>query len=86
MDAQRTQELIVKYRKSETDTGSAAVQIIQLTERIVHLTAHLKVHKQDKHTQRGLLKLVGTRRRLLGYLEKTDLTLFRELKKELGIR
>jgi len=70
----------------EKDTGSAEVQIALLTERINHLTEHFKVHIKDHHSRRGLLKLVGTRRRLLDYLKKKDVMKYRELIKSLGIR
>ena len=86
MDKQKKDEIIKKHAKKEGDTGSPAVQIALLTERINHLTEHLKVHKQDKHSRRGLMKMVGQRKGLLNYLEKTNLEEFRELKKKLGIR
>ncbi len=79
-------ETINKYKRHEKDTGSAEVQIALLTERINHLTEHFKVHKKDFHSRTGLLKLVGQRRRLLGYLKKTDLTRYRELIQSLGLR
>ncbi len=79
-------EIINKFRLHEKDTGSAEVQIALLTERINHLTEHFKVHVKDHHSRRGLLKLVGKRRRLLDYLKKKDLTKYRELIKSLGIR
>jgi len=79
-------DIVKLYGKTPTDTGSAAVQIALITKRINHLTEHLKTHKQDKHSRRGLMKLVGQRRGLLNYLEKTDLELFRKIKKELEIR
>jgi len=83
----KTKAAIIKaYGKKEGDTGSPAVQIALLTERINQLTEHLQVHKQDKHSRRGLMKMVGQRKGLLDYLETTDLELFRELKKKLGIR
>ena len=81
-----TEEIIKEFQKKEGDTGSTPVQIALLTGRINHLTEHLKVHKQDKHSRRGLMKLVGQRKGLLDYLERTDLALFRELKKKLGLR
>ncbi|MBR1925298.1 MAG: 30S ribosomal protein S15 [Clostridia bacterium] len=80
------QDVISKFQRKEGDTGSPEVQIALLTNRIRHLTEHLKVHKKDNHTRRGLLKLVGKRKGLLRYLEKTDLEKFRSLKQELGIR
>jgi len=80
------QEIISKFQRKEGDTGSTEVQIALLTNRIRHLTEHLKVHKKDNHTRRGLLKLVGKRKGLLRYLEKIDLEKYRSLKQELGIR
>lgn len=80
------QEIIAKFGRKEGDTGSPEVQIALLTARINDLTAHLKNHPKDNHTRRGLLKLVGKRRGLLNYLERTDLEKFRKLKTELGIR
>jgi small subunit ribosomal protein S15 len=79
-------EIVGKFGKSESDTGSTAVQIALLTERINHLTEHLREHKKDHHSRRGLLMLVGQRRRLLKYLQKTNLDRYRELIKELGLR
>lgn len=79
-------EIIDKYRKHEKDTGSAEVQVALLSERINHLTDHFKVHKKDHHSRRGLLKLVGQRRRLLNYLKKKDLDRYRELIQSLGLR
>jgi len=79
-------EIIAKYARGEADTGSPEVQIALLTQRIRDLTEHLKTHKKDHHTRRGLLKLVGQRRRLLGYLKKTDIERYRAIVAELGIR
>lgn len=79
-------EIIEKYRLSANDTGSAQVQIALLTERISHLTEHLKVNKNDKHSRRGLLQLVGQRKGLLQYLEEKDINAYREIKKSLNIR
>ena len=79
-------EIINKYRVHEKDTGSAEVQIALLTERINHLTEHFKVHIKDHHSRRGLLKLVGKRRRLLDYIKKKDVMKYSELIKSLGIR
>lgn len=79
-------EIMNKYRLHEKDTGSAEVQIALLTGRITHLTDHFKMHVKDHHSRRGLLKLVGKRRRLLDYLKKKDLSKYRELIKSLGIR
>jgi small subunit ribosomal protein S15 len=80
------QELIKKYGKNEQDTGTSEVQIAMLTERIKELTEHFKTHKKDFHSRRGLLKLVGQRRRLLDYMIRTNLEGYRALIKELGIR
>ena len=77
---------ISEHKLHDSDTGSAEVQIALLTERIQHLTEHMKVHKKDFHTQRGLLMLVGRRRRLLNYFQKHDLDGYRALIKELGLR
>ena len=82
-----TKENIIKeYGKSATDTGSTEVQIALLSERISHLTDHLKEHKKDHHTRRGLLTLVGKRKRLLQYLQNQDVTRYRSLIEKLGIR
>ncbi len=80
------QEIITKYGRSEADTGSPQVQIALLTTRINELTEHLRTHKHDFYSRRGLLKLVGRRRRFLNYLQKHDLEGYRALIKELGIR
>ena len=77
---------IDKHRLHETDTGSPEVQVAILTERINHLTEHLKVHKKDHHSRRGLLMLVGRRRRLLDYLRRNDVDRYRGLIAELGLR
>lgn len=79
-------ELIKQYGKNEQDSGSAEVQVAILTARIKELTEHMKSHKKDFHTRRGLLMLVGKRRRLLSYIKKNDINEYRELIKELGIR
>ncbi len=79
-------EIVQKFGKSESDTGSAEVQVALLTRRINELTEHLRGHKKDHHSRRGLLMLVGKRRRLLGYLQRTDLDRYRALIKELGLR
>lgn len=79
-------ELIKKYGKDENDSGSAEVQVAILTARIRYLTEHLKVHKKDHHTRRGLLMLVGKRRRLLTYIKKRDIERYRALIADLGIR
>lgn len=78
--------VIAANQKSKTDTGSTEVQISILTARIKELTEHLKVHKKDKHSRRGLLQMVGKRKRLLSYLETTDFTSYQDLIKKLGIR
>lgn len=80
------EELVKKYARHEGDTGSAEVQIAILTEEIKTLTEHLKEHKHDNHSKRGLLKKVGQRRSLLNYLVKTDVTRYREVVKALGLR
>lgn len=80
------QDLIVKFQKSEGDTGSPEVQVALLTARITYLTDHFKTHKKDHHSRRGLLKLVGQRRRLLNYLKSKDLHRYQTLIKELGLR
>ena len=78
--------VIVDNRVHEKDTGSPEVQIAILTTRINQLTEHLKIHKKDNHSRRGLLKMVGTRRRLLDYLQKKDVERYRAIIKKLGIR
>ena len=83
---ERTAELIKEYGKGEGDSGSAEVQVAILTERIRNLTEHLKEHPKDHHTRRGLLMLVGKRRRLLVYIKNRDILEYRELIKKLGIR
>ncbi|MFQ5795074.1 MAG: 30S ribosomal protein S15 [Candidatus Bipolaricaulia bacterium] len=83
---ERKAELIEHYGGHETDTGSAEVQIAILTERINEVTEHLKIHKKDFHSQRGLQKMVGRRRRLLKYLKRQNIDRYRELIDELGIR
>ena len=82
----RMKELAAKFGRNEQDTGSAAVQIAMLTERIRELTEHVKVHKKDHHSRRGLLMMVGQRRRLQKYLERVDLEGYRSLIQELGLR
>ena len=79
-------ELIGKYGREANDTGSTEVQVALLTERINELTEHLRDHNKDHHSRRGLLKMVGQRRRLLRYLERTDLERYRSLVSELGLR
>ena len=80
------QDIIKEYGKSDTDTGSTEVQVALMSERINHLTEHLKDHKKDHHTRRGLLMLVGKRKRLLEYLQNQDISRYRELIDKLGIR
>ncbi len=80
------QEIIAKYAQHEGDTGSPEVQIALLTERINHLTEHLKVHKQDNHSRRGLLKMVGRRQGLMDYLKAKDIERYRAIKEALGLR
>jgi small subunit ribosomal protein S15 len=80
------QEIINTYKTHEGDTGSPEVQVAILTDRINHLTEHFKVHAKDHHGRRGLLKLVGQRRRLLKYLKEKDLERYRNLIKSLGLR
>jgi len=79
-------QTIQKHRQHENDTGSARVQIAVLTERINYLTDHFREHRKDHHSRRGLLKMVGKRRRLLNYLRRTDLETYRQLVQELGLR
>lgn len=86
MEKQLKQDIIAKYATHEGDTGSPEVQVALLTERIKHLTEHLKIHKKDHHSRRGLLKMVGQRRGLLNYLMKKDITRYRELIAKLEIR
>ena len=86
MTKERKQEIINTYKRDEKDTGSSEVQIALLTERINELTEHLKVHKKDNHSRRGLLQMVGKRRSLLNYLFKNDVTRYREVIKALNLR
>ncbi|CCY06654.1 30S ribosomal protein S15 [Eggerthella sp. CAG:1427] len=83
---ERTAELIAEFGKNAQDSGSAEVQVAILSERIRNLTEHLKTHPKDHHTRRGLLMLVGKRRRLLVYIKERDILEYRELIKKLGIR
>ena len=83
---EKKEELIEGYKKHEKDTGSPEVQIALLTERISNLTEHFKTHKKDHHSRRGLLKLVGQRRRLLDYLKSKDINRYRDIIAKLGIR
>lgn len=84
--AEKKQEIINKFKMHETDTGSTEVQIAILTERINHLTEHLKTHKKDHHSRRGLLKMVGQRRGLLNYLKKSSFDRYRRIIDALGLR
>lgn len=79
-------DIVSEYKRGDADTGSTEVQVALLTQRIRDLTEHLKVHTKDHHTRRGLLKLVGQRRRLTNYLKKTDIERYRALIAKLGIR
>ena len=83
---ERKTEIIGQYRQHESDTGSPEVQVALLSERIRYLTDHFKTHKKDFHSRRGLLKLVGQRRRLLNYLKRSDVERYRGLIKALGLR
>ena len=86
LDKDKKQEVIRKYQVHENDSGSPEVQIALLTERINQLTGHFQVHKKDYHSRRGLLKLVGQRRRLLDYLKSRKADKYRQIVKELGLR
>jgi small subunit ribosomal protein S15 len=86
LDSPTKQQIMSDYATVERDTGSPEVQIALLTHRISHLTEHLKQHKHDHHSRRGLLLLVGQRRRLLNYLEKTDIERYRSIVSRLGLR
>jgi len=82
----KKQEIINNYKLHDSDTGSPEVQIALLTERINHLTEHLKVHKKDHHSRRGLFKMVGQRRGLLNYLTKVDIERYRAIVEKLNLR
>ena len=86
MTKETKQKIINTYKRDENDTGSSEVQIALLTQRINELTEHLKVHKKDNHSRRGLLKMVGKRRNLLNYLAKKDINRYREIVEKLGLR
>jgi len=86
LSKERKTEIIDQFKKHEVDTGSPEVQIGILTERINVLTEHLKTHSKDHHSRRGLLKMVGHRRRLLNYLQSQDVERYRTVVKELGLR
>ena len=83
---EQKQEIIAKYKLHDSDTGSPEVQVAILTERINHLTEHMKVHKKDHHSRRGLLMMVGQRKGLLNYLMKKDINRYREIIAKLGLR
>jgi small subunit ribosomal protein S15 len=84
--AEQKAELVQRFGKDENDTGATQVQVALLTHRINHLTEHLRTHGHDHHSRRGLLMLVGRRRRFLNYLQKKDLEGYRSLIRELGLR
>ncbi|TDA68916.1 MAG: 30S ribosomal protein S15 [Clostridia bacterium] len=86
ISAEEKKEIIDKYRRHEHDTGSPEVQIAILTKRINSLTEHLRVHRKDHHSRRGLLKMVGQRRALLNYLRDTDVKRYHQVISELGLR
>lgn len=86
MNKERKAEILSTYARGEKDTGSVEVQVALLTERINNLTEHLKTHKKDEHSRRGLLIMVGKRRRLLNYLESKDIERYRDIIAKLGIR
>jgi small subunit ribosomal protein S15 len=83
---ERTREIVQTNRRHDTDTGSPEVQVALLTNRITYLTEHFKVHRKDHHSRRGLLKLVGQRRRLLDYLKRNDFQSYKAVIERLGIR
>ena len=83
---EKKKETIGNFQTHESDTGSPEVQVALLSARIEYLTGHFKIHKKDHHSRRGLLKLVGQRRRLLDYLKKKDIERYREIIKRLGLR
>jgi small subunit ribosomal protein S15 len=86
LEAGRKQEIVAKFKQHDNDTGSPEVQIALLSARIEYLTEHFKTHKKDHHSRRGLLKLVGQRRRLLNYLKDKNVDRYRKVIQELGIR
>jgi small subunit ribosomal protein S15 len=86
LDADKRKEIITGFKTHEGDTGSPEVQIALLSARILYLTEHFKVHKKDHHSRRGLLKLVGQRRRLLEYLKNKDVNRYRKILERLGLR
>jgi small subunit ribosomal protein S15 len=86
LDKEKKAAIIQEYKAHETDTGSPEVQIAMLTDRINYLTEHLKMHKKDHHSRRGLLKMVGKRRNLLNYVKKKDFDRYRTIISKLGLR
>ena len=86
LTAERKREIIAEFGENERDTGNTRVQVALLTQRINDLTAHLREHRKDHHSRRGLLMLVGQRRRLLNYMQRSDLEGYRSLIRELGLR
>ncbi|PSL51236.1 small subunit ribosomal protein S15 [Salsuginibacillus halophilus] len=86
LTVERKQELVEQYKRHENDTGSPEVQVAILTEQIKDLNEHLRMHKKDHHSRRGLLKMVGKRRNLLTYLRNKDITRYRDLIRSLGLR
>jgi small subunit ribosomal protein S15 len=86
LDPEAKKEIIDRFKLHDKDTGSAEVQVAILSNRINYLTDHFKIHKKDHHSRRGLLKLVGQRRRLLNYLRRTDVERYQSIIRELGLR
>ena len=86
LPVEKKAEIVQEYQRGEGDTGSPEVQVALLTERITYLINHFKTHKKDHHSRRGLLKMVGQRRRLLDYLKKQDVDRYRTIIKALGLR
>jgi small subunit ribosomal protein S15 len=86
LSVERKTEIIQQNKRHEVDTGSAEVQVALLTEQINHLTQHLRMHRKDHHSRRGLLKMVGRRRKQLAYLNKTDVERYRAIIAKLGLR
>jgi len=86
LDAEQKRDIIDRFRLHETDTGSTEVQVAILSQRINYLTDHFKTHAKDHHSRRGLIKLVGQRRRLLNYLKNKDIERYRTLIEQLGLR
>lgn len=86
MTREQKEAIIGQFKVHDTDSGSAEVQIALLTNRINHLTEHLKIHKNDHHSRRGLMKMVGRRRRLLDYLKKVDINRYRSILEKLNLR